>query len=98
MALALDRKSFNDIFAEGQGNIGGAMLPPPEGVWGLPPEVVKALPGYDPDVQRSRAEARKLMEKLGYGPERRLQVKVGTRNVPFLRDPTVILIDQLKQI
>jgi peptide/nickel transport system substrate-binding protein len=98
MTLALDRKSFNDIFAEGQGNIGGAMLPPPEGVWGLPPDMVKVLPGYDPNVQKSRAEARKLMEKLGYGPDRRLTAKVGTRNVPFLRDPAVILIDQLKEI
>ena len=68
MTLALDRKSFNDIFAGGQGNIGGAMLPPPEGVWGLPPEMVRVLLGYDPDVLKSRAEARKLMEKLGYSP------------------------------
>ena len=58
MTLALDRKSFNDIFAEGQGNIGGAMLPPPEGVWGLPPDIVKVLPGYDPNVQKSRAGPR----------------------------------------
>jgi peptide/nickel transport system substrate-binding protein len=98
MALSLDRKSFIDILAEGQGNIGGAMLPPPEGVWGMPPDMLKALPGYDPDVQKSRAEARKIMEKLGYGPDRHLQIKIATRNVPFLRDPTVILIDQFKEI
>jgi hypothetical protein len=33
MALSLDRKTFVDILTEGQGAIGGAMLPPPEGVW-----------------------------------------------------------------
>jgi Bacterial extracellular solute-binding proteins, family 5 Middle/Pentapeptide repeats (8 copies) len=33
MALSLDRKAFIDILREGQGDIGGAMLPPPEGVW-----------------------------------------------------------------
>jgi peptide/nickel transport system substrate-binding protein len=98
MALALDRKAFIDILAEGQADIGGAMLPPPDGVWGMPPDMLKALPGYDPDVQKNRAEARKLMEKLGYGPDRRLQIKVGTRNVPYLRDPAVILIDQFKEI
>jgi peptide/nickel transport system substrate-binding protein len=38
------------------------------------------------------------MEKSGYGPDKRLQIKVGTRDVPFLRDPAVILIDQFKQI
>ena len=32
------------------------------------------------------------------GPTSRLQIKVGTRDVPFLRDPTVILIDQFKEI
>ena len=38
------------------------------------------------------------MEKLGYGPDNRLEVKVSTRNVPIFRDPAVILIDQLKEI
>jgi peptide/nickel transport system substrate-binding protein len=33
-ALSVDRKAFIDILTEGKGNIGGAMLPPPEGVWG----------------------------------------------------------------
>jgi extracellular solute-binding protein (family 5) len=33
MALALDRKSFIQILAEGDGDIGGAMQPPPQGVW-----------------------------------------------------------------
>ena len=37
MALSLDRKAFIDIMDEGQGDIGGVMLPPPAGVWGLPP-------------------------------------------------------------
>ena len=31
LVLALDRKSFVDILLEGQGDIGGAMLPPPPG-------------------------------------------------------------------
>ena len=38
------------------------------------------------------------MEKLGYGPDKRLAVKVSTRNIPPYRDPAVILLDQLKQI
>ena len=98
MALALDRKSFIDILAEGQGDIGGAMQPPPQGVWGVPAERLRALPGYDPDVAKNRAEARKLMEKAGYGPDNRLPVKVSVRNTPPFRDPAVILIDQLKEI
>jgi peptide/nickel transport system substrate-binding protein len=38
------------------------------------------------------------MQRLGYGPDRRLTVTVTTRNVPGYRDAAVILIDQLKEI
>ena len=58
----------------------------------------KELPGYDPDVQKNRAQARQIMEKLGYGPDNRLKIKVTTRDLPYFRDPAVILIDQLKEV
>ena len=38
------------------------------------------------------------MKKLGYGPDKRLELTISTRNVPSFRDPAVILIDQLKEI
>jgi peptide/nickel transport system substrate-binding protein len=98
MSLSLDRKAFIDIITEGLGDIGGVMLPAPDGVWGMPPDMLKALPGYDPDVGRNRADARKIMEGLGYGPDKRIAVKVSIRNIAPTRDPAVILIDQLKQI
>src|SRR5712675_502899 len=87
MALSLDRQAFIDIITEGQGDIGGVMLPPPEGVWGMPPDMLKTLPGYDPDVTKNRAEARKIMERLGYGPDKRIAVKVSIRNIVPSRDP-----------
>jgi peptide/nickel transport system substrate-binding protein len=98
MALALDRKAFIDILTQGQADVGGSMLPPPQGFWGLPPEILASIPGYGPDVAKNREEARKLMQKAGYGPDKHLKVKVSTRNVAVYRDPAVILIDQLKQI
>ncbi len=98
MALSLDRKAFIDIISEGHGDIGGVMQPLPEGVWGMPEEFLRTLPGYDPDAQKSRAEAREIMHKLGYGPDNRLALKVSTRNIPPFRDPAVILIDQLKEV
>src|SRR6185295_7381107 len=97
-ALALDRKSFIDIMFGGDSDIGGALLPPPAGVWGLPPEELKTIIGYGEDVKKNRDEARKLMEKAGYGPNKRLALKVSTRNLSVYRDPAVILIDQLKDI
>jgi len=98
MSLSLDRKAFIDILTEGQGDIGGVMMPPPAGLWGMPPELLRTLPGYDPDVEKRRTEVRSLMEKLGYGPDKLLAVTVSTRNLAPYRDPAVILIDQLKQI
>src|SRR5271165_329857 len=98
MSLSLDRQAFVDIIADGQGIIGGVMQPPPEGIWGMPPYAMRNLPGYDPDVASSRAKARKIMEKLGYGPDNRLKVTVSTRNLAPYRDPAVVVIDQLKQI
>src|SRR6266705_2594585 len=37
------------------------------------------------------------MQKLGYGADNRLKIKLSVRDLPYLRDPAVILIDQLKQ-
>ena len=98
MALTLDRQSFIDVLSGGQGDIGAAMLPPPEGLWGMPPERLRTLPGYDPDVQNNRRQAREIMQRLGYGPDHPLAVKVAARNIPLYRDPAVMLIDQLKEI
>src|SRR5499427_2600513 len=98
MALSLDRQAFIDIISEGKGDIGGVMQPLPEGLWGTPPEILRQLPGYGPDVQKNRREARGIMEKLGYGPSKPLNVRVSTRDLPFFRDPAVILIDQLKEV
>ena len=78
-----------DIITEGKAKIGGVMMPAPEGSWGMPPEVVAELPGYGADVEKNRAEARKIMEGLGYGPSNPLKVKVATRNIPLYRDPAV---------
>ena len=98
MALSLDRKAFIDILAEGRGDIGAAMMPPPEGRWGMPPEIVETLPNYGLDVQKNRAEAREIMQAHGYGPDKRLAVKVAARNTVPAVNTTVVLVDQLKQI
>jgi len=35
----------------------------------MPPDMLKSLPGYDPDVQKNRTEARAIMAKFGHGPD-----------------------------
>ena len=98
VALAVDRQAFIDTLTQGVGQIGGALLSPPEGIWGMPADLMQKLPGYDPDVAKNRAEARAIMAKFGYGPSNRLRLKVSARDIPPYRDPAVILIDQLKDI
>jgi len=98
MVLSIDRKAFSDILGQGTYNIGGAMLAPPEGQWGWTPEFMATVPGYGADVEKSREKGREIMRGLGYGPDKMLELKVSTRNIPDYRDASVILIDHLKSV
>ncbi|MCA8929532.1 MAG: ABC transporter substrate-binding protein [Alphaproteobacteria bacterium] len=98
MELALDRQSFIDIVTHGVGLISGAMLPPPEGAWGMPAEELNKLEAYAGTVDERRAKARQIMEAKGYGPNNKLKIKVSTRDFTAYKDPAVILVDQLNQI
>jgi peptide/nickel transport system substrate-binding protein len=98
MVLAFDRRPFVEILGQGYDKIGATMLPPPEGLWGMPAEVLQQVPGYAPDVEKSRAEGQAVMRGLGYGPDNPLRIKVTTRNLAQYRDAAVLLIDQLKHV
>jgi hypothetical protein len=62
MALIIDRKAFIDIIADGQGDIGGNAAGA-EGNRGMPTEMLRRLPGYDPTLEKPHAAARAIMEK-----------------------------------
>jgi len=98
MTLAIDRGAFSTIINGGIRLVGATMLPPPDGVWGMSDEMLKTLPGYAPDVDKNRAEARKIMEQLGYGADKHLVTKLSTRDIPSWRQPAVLLNSQLKEI
>jgi peptide/nickel transport system substrate-binding protein len=98
MSLAIDRKAFNTILMGGLALMGGAMLPKPAGEWGMPPEMVSSLTGYGPDTDRNVAQARAMMQKLGYSDAKPLGIKIQTRNLPNYREAAVIVTDQLKKI
>jgi peptide/nickel transport system substrate-binding protein len=98
VVMAMDRQAYIDILAEGQAQTGGAMMPAPDGAWGLPADKVRDLPGFDPDIAKSRAAAREIMKAHGYGPDKHLTFKLSTRNLPSYRDASVILLGQLKEI
>ena len=98
LILALDHKAFVDGLTEGQSAIGGTMQPPPDGVWGLPPDLLSVVPGYGPDVDKNRADARTMMAKAGYGPDKHLRIKIATRGVALYKDAAEMLRGQLKEI
>jgi peptide/nickel transport system substrate-binding protein len=98
LALAIDRKAFIDIINQGDAQQGGTMQPTTDGVWGMPNEMYSAVPGYGPDVAQNREQARAIMKKSGYGPDKHLKLKIATRGISLYKDPAVILASQLKEI
>ncbi|WP_072385009.1 ABC transporter substrate-binding protein [Hyphomicrobium sp. CS1BSMeth3] len=98
MMLTLDRDAMVKIVSGGEALIGGAMLPPPAGVWSNSVEEFMKLPSYAGTIEERRQKARKIMEELGYGPNNKLKIKVGTRDYQSYKDPAVLLVDHLNQI
>ena len=98
LAMGLDRPSFIEILGNGKYDIAATMMSKPAGAWGMPQEMLEKLPGYGRDIAAQQAEARKLMEAAGYGPNKKLKVKVSTRDFTSYRDAAVLLVDQLNKI
>ena len=96
--LGLDRQGFIDIMSHGASKISGIMMPLPEGLWGMPKEVLEKLPGYSGTLAERQAEAQRIMAELGYGPSKRLKITVSTRDFTTYKEPAVILVDQLNKL
>ena len=95
--LALDRNAFI-ASQQGHGRVGGAMLTPPHGQWGLAQAQLEGLPGFGKDIEKRRAEARKLMEEAGYGPAKKLKVSYLTRQANPAVQGATLVADQLRGI
>jgi peptide/nickel transport system substrate-binding protein len=68
MSLTLDRRAFIDIVAQGQGEIGGVLQAPPGGLWGLPPDQLKQLPGTTPMSQKTAPKPARSWRNLAMDP------------------------------
>ena len=62
VALTVDRRAFIDTLTQGKGDIGGALLPPPEGIWGMPADLMQTAAGLRP---RRRQEPRRGAQDHG---------------------------------
>jgi peptide/nickel transport system substrate-binding protein len=96
LALLVDRAAINTVTSQGKAKIGGVMMSPPDGAWGLTPQQLAEAPGYGSDVEKNRAAAKKLMQELGYGPDKPLKLKMMVVNRANQTTPTVLFIDQLR--
>ena len=99
LALTLDRKSFIDILGQGQGDLGGATAAAAGrrlGIAGRTADDAARL------WRRRAAEPREGSRTDEKGRVRSRQpsvkIKLSTRNIPVYRDPSAILLDQVKEI
>ena len=95
--LALDRKGYLVGPRQGAATFGGALLPKPAGVWGLPAAEVAKLPGMG-DPAKQKAEARKLLAEAGFGPSNPLKFTLSTRALSIYVDTASWMVDQLQQV
>ena len=98
ISLALDRREFVKS-TQGDGRLGGILMSPPYGVWGLTPEQLEVVPGFGKNPERNLAEARKLMREAGYGPDNKLKTTYIVRmSTPDWLAGASLLADQLRKI
>ncbi|MBI2885852.1 MAG: ABC transporter substrate-binding protein [Chloroflexi bacterium] len=92
ISLAIDRPGFIKAIQYGLGLLGGYV--PPSSPYALPQAELAKLPGYGPDVEANRREAKKLLADAGYpsGFETSMTVRKGSENL------AIYVTDQLKQI
>ena len=54
LVLSLDRKAFIDILNQGDALDGGSMQPLKDGIWGMPEDMLRSVPGYGCSVDKNR--------------------------------------------
>ncbi|MBI4081388.1 MAG: ABC transporter substrate-binding protein [Candidatus Lambdaproteobacteria bacterium] len=95
--LALDRDAFNRTVFGGVGVKAGVLLPPPDGHWGPTQAQLAQAPGLG-DPEQGRAEARRILQSLGFSPSNPLRVKMSTRGVDTYKVPAVFVAGELKKV
>jgi len=95
--LALDRKAYLVGPRQGAATFGGALLPKPAGIWGLPAAEVAKLSGMG-DPARQKAEAKKLLAEAGFTASNPLKMVVSTRALAIYVDTASWMVDQLEQV
>jgi len=69
------------------------MQPPPEGVWGMPPVMLKTLRATIPMCRRIAPKHARSWKSVATGPTSGWRSRYRSGNIAIFRDPAVILID-----
>ncbi len=94
IALATDREKMIEIAVEGWGKLGGFIGP--HLPFALPLEELKQYPQYQPDMEKRRAEARRLLAEAGHA--KGLTVELLLRRGPLYERGALSRQDDLKKI
>ena len=97
LSLGIDRYTMARVLypLTGLRYVGGLMRPGSE--WALPAAELEKLPGFGRDIEKNRAEARKLLAEAGY--PNGLKVVLKNRNVKLpYQDFAVFLIGEWRKI
>ena len=97
VSLALDRHAYVQGVRQNGAVVGAALMPPPFGMWGLPDQELRKLPGYRNPAQ-DKAEAKRLLATAGFGPGKPLRVELVTRAFAIYVDLASFVVDQLHQV
>ncbi len=97
LTLALDRHTMGRVLAPltGLKLVGGLMRPGSE--WEMAPAELEKLPGFGRDIEKSRAEARRLLAEAGYPNGFKVVLKNRNVKLPY-QDFAVFLIQEWRKI
>jgi peptide/nickel transport system substrate-binding protein len=97
LTLAIDRHTMGKVLfpLTGLRNVGGLVRPGTQ--WAMSPAELEKLPGFGRDIEKSRAEAKKLLAEAGY--PNGLKFTMVNRNVKLpYQDFAVFFIQEWKKI
>ncbi len=92
--FAIDRQAFQQAFGGTKGSfLGGALMSPPDGVWGLPAKEILRLQAN----RKSLQQAQKYLAEQGYSAKKPLSLVISTRDVRIYRKAASLLTAQLSR-